>query len=200
MINDIGNILKPYIESLSFADKVGGVVKVATKTDTDSNDRTVKKYFPIDCGVTHQECISGKYTDLMPNSNYKSVMYFEDGGIRFIGNNIREASLKLVGWLNLKKLGKTGCNGSALAVNTILNTLPTKYFNSPPVYQRIKIEVQGEDVKSSQIFSKYSYDEDKTQFLMYPYDYFALNINVLFSISKACIVNWDVSPELECNG
>src|SRR5689334_9452165 len=100
MINDIGQILKSYIEPLGFIDKLGGVVRVVTKSDTGDDGRVVRKSFPVDCGVSNEDCLSGRYTDLMPNSKYLGVAYFEDHGIRPIGQDIRdytfEASLKFI--------------------------------------------------------------------------------------------------------
>lgn len=200
MNTDIANILKGYIETLPFAGKVGGLVKPITYT-SQTDKGVIKKTIPVDCGVTHANCLKGRYTDLMPDSKYNSVMYFEDGGVRPSDNSARdfsfESNLKLVCWLNLKKLGKTGCSNTALAIATILNTLPTRTFNNG-VYSRIFIAVTGEEIKSPQIFSKYTYDEEKTQYLMYPYDYFALNISVRFSISKSCITNWTNGAETTC--
>lgn len=197
---DIANILKGYIETLPFAGKVGGLVKAITySTQTDKG--VIKKIIPVDCGVTHANCLKGKYTDLMPDSKYKSVMYFEDEGIRPVDNSTRdfsfESSLKLVCWLNLQKTGKIGCSNTALAIVTILNTLPTRSFNNG-IYTRIQISIDGEEPKSPQIFSKYTYDEEKNQYLMYPYDYFALNISVKFSVSKSCITDWVNSSEINC--
>lgn len=197
---DIANILKGYGQTLPFAGKIGGLVKPVTFV-VQGDKGPVKKTIPVDCGVTHANCLKGRYTDLMPDSKYKSVSYFEDGGIRKLEDNVRdftfESTLKWIWWINLQKAGKTGCSNTALAMATILNTLPTRTINSG-IYSRILITAEGEDAKNPQIFSKYTYDEEKTQFLMYPYDYFALNISVKFSISKSCITDWVNSQEIAC--
>lgn len=200
MNQDIANILKGYVETLPFAGKVGGLVKAITYS-TQNDKGVVRKTIPVDCDVTHTNCLKGKYTDLMPDSKYKSVMYFEDGGVKPGDSSARdfsfESDLKLICWLNLKKTGKTGCSNTALAIATILNTIPTRTFNSG-VYTRILITMTGAEPKNAQIFSKYTYDEEKNQYLMYPYDYFALNFTVRFTISKACITNWVNSSEITC--
>lgn len=204
MITDIGNIIKSYL-TLPFIDKLGGVVRVITKTETDSSGRSIRKSFPVDCDVTNDDCLAGRYIDLVPNSKYMSVVYFEDEGVSIVDQNIRdftfEASLKLVAWLNLKKLGKTACSNSALAYLSILKALPTRYFNQTingVPYSRILITPSGQDIKSPQIFSKYSYEEEKTQYLVYPYDYFAMDINVKFTVSKSCVPDWTNGEEIVC--
>lgn len=203
MTSDIAAILRTYIETLPFKDKVGGLVKAITfMQEGEEGLRGIKKVMPVDCGVTHRECTAGKYTDLMPNNKYKSVMYFEDGGTNIItrdpGTFSFETKLTLVVWLNLKKLGKTGCSVSALAIGSILKAFPTKYVNSSP-YTRIQISVDSQEPKTSAIFSKYTYDEEKLQYLMYPFDYFALNISVKFTIPESCITDWENDPELLCD-
>lgn len=197
---DIANIIKDYLVTLPFADKVGGLVKTISLTQSDG-ERSFKKTFPVDFGTSQKDCTSGRYMDLIPNSKYKSIMYFEDGGVRPLGQEFSgfgfESSLKLVCWLNQKKLGKNASSISALAITTILKTLPTKPINSTP-YTRIKIEVTSQDPKNANTFSKYSYDESVIQYLMYPYDYFALNITTQFVIPPSCIPSWEADPELDC--
>ena len=197
MNKDIADILKGHVGTVGFADLVGGMVKTVTFMQGEEGAAIIKR-MPVDCGVTHAQCESGKYTALMPDKKLKSVMYFEDNGVTLIGYDVKDftfqSNLTLVVWLNQKKLGKTDCSVSALAIATILNTLPTSYFNSG-IYTRIQITVESEQEKSPNIFSRYTYDEEKLQFLMYPYDYFALNISVKFTIPKACIPDWSNLPE-----
>lgn len=197
MNKDIADILKTYVETVGFADKVGGMVKAITYVQGEEG-AVVKKTIPVDCGVTHRECTSGKYTDLMPNSKYKSVMYFEDNGAALVGQDVKDftyiSKLTLVCWMNLKKLGKTDCSASALAIATILNTIPTRHFNSG-IYTRIQVQAESIAEKTDSIFSRYTYDEEKLQYLMYPYDYFAINFSIKFTIPKACIPAWENEPE-----
>lgn len=201
MTSDLANILRSYIESISFIDKIGGLVKPMTLVNTDDAGKSYKKIIPVDCNVTYDDCISGRYTDLIPNSKYKSVSYFEDGGTVKINDGKADfafqSNIKFICWLNLKKLGKENCSVSAIAIATILDKIPNKYLNSSP-YTRIQIICTGEDVKSPAIFSKYTYDEATIQYLMYPYDYFALNFQVKYVIPRGCIVDFENSPEIEC--
>lgn len=202
MNSDIANILKGYLEPLAFTDRLGGLVKAVTFVQDNGTD-VVRKVMPVDCNVSGEDCTSSKYKHLVPDSRYRSVMYFEDGGVSNLNQDSArdftyESSLKLVCWLNLKKMGKTSCNNSALAIATIQNAFPTRFFNNG-IYQRIRISIDGQDPKTDAIFNKYTYDSEKTQFLMYPYDYFALNITVRFCISKACITDWTNQEEICAN-
>ncbi len=191
---EIANILKEEIQGLPFIDRLGGLVKVIRKQEV-TDKGTIVKSFPVDCGTTLQDCNTGKYKDLIPNSKYKSIHYFEDLGITISGQDQAtftfDAKLKLVGWLNLKKLGKTDCSVSHLAQAAILKKIRSKNFNDVSRgITNIQIRCTGIDPKTSVIFSKYSYPEEVTQYLMYPFDYYAMNFNVSFTVSTSCINDW----------
>lgn len=196
----IANILNTYLTTLSFFDRVASVVRPISLI-TGAADKPVKKVYPVDCGVTQKQCVSGRYSDLIPDTAKKSVHYWEDGGVRSIQSNERdlrfESSLRLVGWLNLKKLGKTNCSVSAQAIMQIINTLPLGRFNSGE-FKNIQLISISEAAKNSAIFSKYTYDETVTQYLMFPFDYYALDITLRFTISKACIEDFDLGTETDC--
>ncbi|MES2395674.1 MAG: hypothetical protein V4549_06710 [Bacteroidota bacterium] len=201
MTADIAAIIRGYIDNLPFVDKIGGLVKPLSLVRTEDGGRVIKKIIPIDCSVTHADCIKGRYTDLIPNSKYKSVIYFEDGGTIKVNDGRADfafqSNLKMVCWLNLKLLGKDNCSVSALAIASILDAIPNNFINSSP-YTRIQITCSGEDPKSPAIFSKYTYDENAIQYLMYPYDYFALNFQVKYVIPRGCITGLTPSAEIDC--
>lgn len=200
MIADVGNIITELIEDLPFIDPKGfaGVVKVITMQDTSDNNRL--KTFPVSCNMSEDECKKGKrYLDLVPDSSKRSVLYLEDTGLRFQGRDGTrpnysnwKASYNLICWLNLPKLGVSGCSYSALAIAGIMEKFPLQPFNfedSPlSVYNRVMITLLGQQPKSVNPMAKYSYKEEVNQFLMYPYDHFMLNIDVDFKIDNRCLI------------
>ncbi len=199
---EVGTILGTYISSLSFVERLASVVRPLTFM-TGTAEKPVKKTYPIDCNTSYKDCVSAakKHTDLVPNSKYKSIHYFEDNGVNTINTTERdfrfESRVRLVGWLNLKKLGKTDCSISSKAVLQIINTLPSGRFNSGE-FKNIQITSISEAPKTSAIFSKYTYDESAAQYLMFPFDYYALDITLQFTISKACIEAFELGTETEC--
>lgn len=201
MIIDIGNIIISQIENLSFIDKYTGVVKVITMKDP-SNKTGQKKIFPVACNLCNDDINNGRYKDLCPDSSKKSVLYLEDTGLRFVkkeGQRIYwKASYNLVCWLNLVKLGKQTCSYSALAIAGILKSLPLVPFNSGDTYNSISINILGQQPKTVNPFAKYSYDETVNQFLMFPYDYFVLSLDVDFMTDLRCLVLPENDPELNC--
>lgn len=199
---EIAKILKSQIENLSFMDRVAGAVRVVRRQDVTDKGPIIKT-FPVDCDVTQKDCVSGKYTDLFPNSKYKSIHYFEDLGATVPtgqdqSNFDFEARLRLVGWLNLQKLGKATCSVSHLAIAAILKAIEAKNFNNDP-FTRIQIKCTGIEPKTAAIFSKYSYSEEISQYLLYPYDYYAINFSVSFRVPYKCIQDWEDGIANNCN-
>jgi len=199
---EIGTILGSYISPLNFVERLSSVVRPLSFV-TGTEEKPIKKVYPIDCNTSYKDCTtaSKKHTDLVPNSKFKSIHYFEDNGVGTIASTQRdfrfESKVRLVGWLNLKKLGKTDCSISSKAVLQIINALPSGRFNSGE-FKNIQITSISEAPKTSAIFGKYTYDETVIQYLMYPFDYYALDITIQFTISKACINDFDLGAETEC--
>ena len=195
MNSAVANILKTKIETLPFVDTIAGLVTVGQK-----KDKTEVLRFPISRDVTHTDCINGRYTDLIPNDKKTSVIYFEDRGISNNGTSgrrtIYESQLILVGWLNLKKIGKEDIGITSLAVGSILKVLNVPRFNEG-MFQRIDITIENQLVKNTQIFSAYTFREE-AQYLMFPFDYFALNISVTFEIDTECINDFVMGVPDDC--
>jgi hypothetical protein len=187
---------------LPFIDKIAGVVRPVIKLDVGEGGKQIKKVFPVACNVTHTECLSGKLMDLVPNQKYKSLIFFEDLGTTPTGEDRKffefRTRLKMIMWFNLAKLGKTACSVDYLAIAAVLKKLPTGTFNYNTTFSRVNITLVGVDPKSSAIFSKYSFDEATTQYLLYPFDYCATTWEVTYTIPHQCIDDWTNSTAITC--
>lgn len=195
---EIANVIKGYLVDKVYADRIVGIVKV---NDVGTEGGKSVRY-PIAYNSDPDECKkSSTYLNLVPDSKKKSVIYFEDQGVRKIGqqgkNISYQSSLILVGWLNGKKLGMNGGTISGLVVNDIIKSIPSGYLNSSP-YVKIRINVTGQLPKSVNIFSRYTYDEKVLQYLMYPYDYFALTIVTDFDVNSDCVPSFDINNPVGC--
>lgn len=201
MITQIGNIVIDKFKDLPFVDKYAGVVKAVTYNEKTTSS-TIKKIFPAACTLTATECENySRYLDLCPDSSKKSVMYLEDTGLRL---NKREGNylyfsvqLNLVVWLNMPKLGYTDCSYSSIAIIDIIKSIPIKPFNDGN-YHMVNINFVSQQPKSLNPFSKYSYDETINQFLMYPYDYFVLALNIDLRMDLRCLDITPINTEIDC--
>lgn len=187
----IASIIKGHIEDLDFVDKIAGLTAVTTIAVKNKEGDLVDKTYPIACCVTAKECIEGAYNELMPNSKYKTVIYFEDRGITFVRKEGRwkyyQSNLRLVCWINVAKILGDECNSgnsctlSAHLIAEIIRVLPDFPENHTP-FDHVYSEVTAQVIRNNSIFSQYTYDEKHSQYLMYPYDYFALDIQTDFAI------------------
>lgn len=195
MNNKIAAILKTYIVTLPWADKVGGLVQTVNVLDK-SGEKGVEKSYPVSCDVTSDACVKGIYQALTPDSKKKSIMYFEDrGGVTFKrqeGDRLHyTAQLRLIGWLNLKQLEcdtcgtEGGCGVSGDYVLDVIQLFPYRPIDVGGFYG-VMIHPPVQVERSVSIFSRYTYNETATQYLMYPYDYFALDFDVDFMINTRC--------------
>jgi hypothetical protein len=195
MNTDIAEILRAKIAGLNFIDRLAGLIRPLIKIDVAQDDQNVdyvvRKVFPIACNVTAAQCEEdGRYLDLVPNDKYAPLMYFEDRGVVPVKREgdlyYFKSRLRLVGWINLNRFDTTSCSISAMMVMILMKQFPNVKFNSGN-YQRISITSLAEAPKSSDIFGAYSYLQETNQYLLYPYDYFAIDIETDFAISSKCI-------------
>ena len=187
----IADIIKTKIADLDFVDKIAGLVQTVYMDITNENNVKVPKAYPVACCTTAEDCKQGAYNDLAPDSKYKTVIYFEDGGVSFERSTgthkYYRSNLRLVCWINVAKLKEQTCytnltcTVSAHLIADIIRHLPTIPENISP-FDQVSIEVTNQVVRSNSIFSAYTYNEKQTQYLLSPYDFFALDIQTDFAL------------------
>jgi len=201
MIHKIGEILRDKIKDFTYVDKIAGVVQTAM--DKGENGQIDK--FPVACDVIGADCeeAGGRLLDLIPDDTKKSIIYFEDlGGAIFQGkerNNLEFTSrIRLVGWLNLKKLGQTDCGVTAKVVAHLITRLESSKKENYDPFTRLSISVQSQVSKQPSIFARYTYDQTRKQFLIFPFDYFAIDFIVRYSINENCVPEFNAGVEDPC--
>lgn len=200
MIIDIADILKGFIEPLPFIGTIAGIVKTLEVSSEGDNGRAITKRYPIALN-TPSDCDQSKYMDLVPDFSKKSIIYFEDRGTTFLERRgslqFFESRLKLVCWLNVDLLGYESLL-SPVIIKEIMRVIPDGIFNVPEMYQRISIKIENEEQKDANIFSRYTYDEKVTQYLMFPADYFALNLKVNYAVNLHCQTPFTLNETVSC--
>lgn len=188
---DIADKIGSYFSGQPWADRMGGLVKTIKYLDKDAQNNTIIKFMPVGCRTDFQTCQKGKYQDLVPNSRLRTLFYFEDGGITLNSRNGDKfeftSRLKLIGWINMKKfvIPSGVCSISGKIVSQILRVIPKTHENFG-IYTEARIRFVSEDIKSPAIFQRYTMPEEVLQYLLYPYDYFAINFQVEFVVNRAC--------------
>ena len=75
MIAPLAQMLRVYIQTLNFADRVGGLAR-ATKVQVRDGENVITKTIPM-VKDDFEDCESAKMVPILPDTNYKSVHFFE---------------------------------------------------------------------------------------------------------------------------
>lgn len=186
-------ILLDSLGPLPYIDKKSGIVQVLEKV-IQTNAGSMTKKIPFSTLATIKEVTQPetRLVDMVPDSSFKGILYFEDKGIRF-GN--RSAStqeyisdLRLVCWLNTEKIsGVLDMSIAPQLMQDLITKLTARSISSAP-FMIINTRVSSIPPVTPAIFAEYDYDEARTQYILPPFDYFAIDLTVSFRISKKCII------------
>ena len=159
---------------------IGGVVSVQRKS---TGAGTV--IYPAELKYT-ADCETGEYQSFMPDSAYTGILYWEHLGVASVIDKShsmfqQESNLRLVGWLNSAKI-----DDSYLLAANVVNAVKRRQDNIGSYLQNIFIDYQGFEEKTAAIFSRYNYDEARSQYLMKPYDYFSIKYKVQWLFIPSC--------------
>ena len=180
MIDLAVSCLQQRLKTLAFLDLVGGVARPQKIRVGD-----VEKTLP----ATPDADNPNGYLWLTPDSSKSGIVYFE-----LLGNQNKEpmaagrgfsfeALVRCVVWLNTKRLSPTGAIPQAMA--SIVSVLQGRYEDTLPVVGLV-VFPEKEAIRGPELFGKYTYDETETQFLMLPFEYFAFDFSMCFSLLSQC--------------
>lgn len=216
MTDIIIDLIKEDISALHWIDRYAGLVVPATRHIPKKNEFGFEDFnteiFPVAINVDNTRCWeNGLYKDLVPDSKYKSVAYWEDiSGLQKVGvrtlSKRREihyyqASLRFVCWVNMKLAGYApGESISPLQIDVIntLNEINIMGIENPIKIITLRMNVSDilpKDHKA--VFGNYSYANDFKLF-MYPYDYFALNVKAQLTMDHDCVISSSAKSPIVC--
>lgn len=179
-------------QSLSYKDKVIGLV---TPIKVPDGERMVT--IPAVYDPSHEWNDRQSYVDAVPNSKYKSIIYFEDLGTRLEETTSHrmkfKSRLRIVCWYNYKKLN-IGMYNDFLLIGEMVKLLRVSPVDSVGYMQKVWYEFDEQEEKDGSIFDKYDYD-DRMQYLTYPYDYFSFIVTAEFFVTNDCLTVVTLNPE-----
>lgn len=195
MIEEITYLLAAELSTLPFVDRAAGVVRTAKRNVTGKNG-TVEKRFPVYINLFPTQCEDYEYIDLCPDEKRKGIVYFEETSNQITEFNNRytefTSTVKLVCWFNLRLIDYDLRNCSLLQVK-ILDALPKTLPNIDYITM-IRVNVVGEEIKNSDIFSNYTFNEAERQYLLYPFDYCAFDLEIKYRVAKGCSDELELKP------
>lgn len=190
MNTQLAAILLARIENaaLPWVDKTSGLVRVISyKHKVTGKTVTI----PVAADVSNDiNCDVSTLQDMLPDDRYRSVLFFEaDSQPRRTDDRTAMSwtgRFRVVVWIDCAKVGGgVGCGD--VAYENLLSILENRTpFNSGP-FRRVRItSVGGAPTRGREVFSKYTLDEERTQYVHYPFACFALDVEVSFSTVKGC--------------
>jgi hypothetical protein len=189
----IAYILKEQLSGLPVIEKKAGLVQVAEYEDTLYDETgastTYVKRIPVSQDVTFYARTVP--SDLVPDGSKSGILYFEDGGTQTVnirGKFIRYRSrLRLVVWLNAERLIADQWTVTPQLTTAILSQLRALNATNVDRFLNLRVNVEGMPKQDKAIFAPYTYDLHNTGYIMPPYEFFAIDLNVEYSMNTACL-------------
>lgn len=202
IINQALEFVYPTILNLGWVDRYGGVAFPFTRDEggVEVNDRYVpnNKTYMVGNTMTNERAVMGGYNNLIPDSRYTNLLYWEvvsEG--RYVTNNRTPAKgfsvasrARLVFWLNFAKMGMTkeenaeGLNEGIIGAN-LADALTGDYdFMEGGLLQLSNPTFEQKD--ANRIFPA-DYGTAIEAYKLYPYGYGALTFDAAAHINPACM-------------
>jgi hypothetical protein len=185
MIHRIATILKDRIAAFTYVDKIGGLVRVA-RQNREGREIVIPVAGDVDEAYA---CDPATIRDMVPDDRYGCIVYFEDRGTTRITERTRgtsyRASLRLVCWINTLKFGSDPTTADRI-LEQFTNDLNVGQPYNTDTLIGLKHSVEGFPQRGASIFSQYTYPEAERQYLLWPFDAFALDITATYRIKPGC--------------
>lgn len=193
-------------QELSFADLVGGLV-IPLRKKIGKAEKVIPAWKQV---ARQQGCNTDDYIYLIPDKGRKSVIFFRLAGHTFTQFNDRyaeaTATVNLVCWINYHATSMHTYTNVPYQVEIIrlMNSTPRSISfvypasNDTVVVSGVLVELAGETLRND-VWSGYDLDEVRTQYGMYPYDYFGLKFVITYRFNAGCYLDI-VKKETECYG
>lgn len=183
MIEVVANELRRPLIDLGWIDIAGGLVR-EQKIRVGDVEKTLPAFPDPD---DHSQMIL-----LTPDSGRSVITYFEvmtnqnRGDVSGGRGHMFSSTIRLVAWFNTQRLAPSGILPQAMAA--MVSALAGYRFADVAPVGNIRVVPFQEAPKSPAIFARWTYDETETQYLMPPFDYFAFDFLVSFTLSTSCPV------------
>ena len=193
MIDIVANELRRPLLDQGWIDIVGGLVR-EQRLRVDEVEKTLPACIDPDDHTRNLLLVPDSarsvitYFDCIGNSNRGEV----SGGRAFLF----ASTFRLVAWFNTSRLSPSGVVPQA-AVSMVSALAGYRYTDTAPI-SNLRVSPLQEVPKSPAIFARWTYDEAETQFLMPPFDYFAFDFLVSFTLSASCPVLNIVKIDSNC--
>lgn len=204
MTKEIAKILQQRIvdAELPYLTTIAGLVQTVVYAEENATGGKMLMKMPVSVDTNIEQCGSANEIQekaIVPDSAQAGILYFEENGSSFDkstahGDSFKSA-LTLVCWLNKKRItGDKYTSITTQVIRDIKEAFGRNPFNEMP-FCRIQVMIDKVQAQDANVFSPYSYDEAVSQYLMPPYEFFALQITVKYVPVDACVQEIVMSPD-----
>lgn len=177
-------LLKDRISQFAYVDRLAGMVRAVSREQA-GGTITIPVAIAVDDPLA---CDDSSVRDMVPDERYSCMVYFEDRGLRAIQTRTRgsnyESRLRLVCWVNTAKLNGDPYAGDRI-LRLFLSVFPTGVYNDGP-FIGLRHVVEAVPERGRSLFSAYTYPDAARQYLLYPFDAFAIDVMTTLRIRPGC--------------
>lgn len=191
MTKELAEILAQKIKSVNFLERVGGLVYTQEQqqimNDPQSGNRInfIHKYPATTYLICKGFCEVGNIYDMIPNSNITGMAYFEErSDTRKIANGFYESHIDLIFWVNTKRL-KSDSNLTTAIMSELIRLSEIKRLENTGSFLGLGSVIGN--ITTSNVFSKYNYKNEVTQYTMPPFDYGKISLILKYKIKPNCL-------------
>lgn len=191
MNTQIASLILSRIRTADFpwAEKTAGLVRaISTKAKKGGGKTDI---LPIAADVLGSaDCEPSAIDHLLPDQRYRSILFIECSEFptrkdERIGSPSWAGKYRIIVWMDCSRVGGgAGCGD--VAYENLVTALDVPMFDADPFRAVVFRVVGGGPARGREIFGKYTMNEERSQYLHYPFDYFALDLQVDFVLPKGC--------------
>lgn len=188
MTNEIAKILAESLEPLRNDQIITHLCGLTKEVRQQLNGRIVRFPIPYDYDSANYDI---EMSVLVPNKQYRSVVYFEGNDTDITDFSVNKSKartgLRLICWYDRSKMGDENSQSihAALISAFLLQLQKARPALDSPV-QGFKLDVTRIYDSVASLFSRYTYAEERGQYLLAPYFAFGIDLSVTYQINHGC--------------
>lgn len=206
MISNVIDSVTPLLTNLCWLERYSGLTRLVNRDVTIEGEK-IERRFPVSCNTINLHCGEDeKYVNLVPDSRYKSLMYWEqltsiaDKGVFKRKSRVYEFTARLVTWVNMAALGHDTCSIMDQIYGELSGILNQDYIATDitglNLIKTSTTEFASWD-EAVKVFSKYNYGNDNKLFFN-PYDIGAITVRFSFVADPTCFAPIECNDPIEC--
>lgn len=194
MTNEIAKILARSLEPRQNSEIITHLCGLTKEVRQQKDGRVVRFPIPYDYDSANYQIDNSV---LVPDQRYRSIVYFEGNDTSITGFEPKKSkastSLRMVCWYDRSKFNKeSSVPLHSGLISLFLSDLAQARPDIDSAIGGFKLDVNTIYDSVSSLFSRYTYVEERGQYLMAPYFAFGIDLTVTYQINHGC--NADLFP------